>query len=179
LQAVNCQNGDTLAQEQSTASAKEKILSALGETASKLRGELGESLVTVHKFNVPLVQATTSSLEALQAVTLGLKAFGEKGSAASVPYFQRAIQLDPKFAMAYALLSHDFDPTRARDRQPRAGHRRPYGINEQGELLHEMYGDSALATVEDITEDPELVELVEARQKKLERLEQLKSLSKV
>ena len=90
---------------------------ALGEAASKLRGELGESLVAVQKFNVPLVQATTSSLEALQAVTLGLKAVNEKGSATSVPYFQRAIQLDPKFAMAYALLSSDYfnlnEPMRA------------------------------------------------------------------
>jgi hypothetical protein len=62
LKAVNCQSGDLLAQEQVTASAKEKVLDAVGEAASKLRGELGESLATVQKFDVPLDEATTSSL---------------------------------------------------------------------------------------------------------------------
>ena len=71
LKAVNCQSGDTLAQEQVTAASKEKVLDALGEAASKLRGELGESLATVQKFDVPLEQATTSSLEALKAYSLG------------------------------------------------------------------------------------------------------------
>ncbi len=71
LKAVNCQSGDTLAEEQVTAASKEKVLDALGEAASKLRGELGESLVTVQKFNVPLKEATTSSLEALKAYSLG------------------------------------------------------------------------------------------------------------
>ena len=74
LKAVNCQSGDTLAQEQVTAASKEKVLDALGEAASKLRGELGESLATVQKFDVPLEQATTSSLEALKAYSLGRKA---------------------------------------------------------------------------------------------------------
>ena len=73
LKAVNCQSGDTLAQEQVTAASKEKVLDALGEAASKLRGELGESLATVQKFDVPLEQATTSSLEALKAYSLGTK----------------------------------------------------------------------------------------------------------
>ena len=74
LKAVNCQSGDTLAQEQVTAASKEKVLDALGEAASKLRGELGESLATVQKFDVPLEEATTSSLEALKAYSLGIKA---------------------------------------------------------------------------------------------------------
>jgi len=101
LKAVNCQSGDTLAQEQVTAASKEKVLDALGEAASKLRGELGESLATVQKFDVPLEQATTSSLEALKAYSLGWKATGEQVSAIALPYFQRAIQLDPNFAMGY------------------------------------------------------------------------------
>ena len=71
LKAVNCQSGDSLAQEQVTAASKEKVLDALGEAASKLRGELGESLATVQKFDVPLEEATTSSLEALKAYSLG------------------------------------------------------------------------------------------------------------
>ncbi|MGB9360830.1 MAG: serine/threonine-protein kinase, partial [Candidatus Sulfotelmatobacter sp.] len=71
LKAVNCQSGDTLAEEQVTAASKEKVLDALGEAASKLRGELGESLATVQRFDVPLAQATTSSLEALKAYSFG------------------------------------------------------------------------------------------------------------
>jgi serine/threonine protein kinase len=75
LKAVNCQSGETLAEEQVSAASKEKVLDTLGEAASKLRGELGESLATVQKFDVPLAEATTSSLEALKAYSLGRKAF--------------------------------------------------------------------------------------------------------
>ncbi|MBZ5720489.1 MAG: protein kinase [Acidobacteriia bacterium] len=99
LKAVNCQNGDTLAQEQVTAATKEKVLDRLGDAASKLREELGESLATVQKFDVSLEQATTPSLEALKALSLGHKAV--PGIAAALPYYQRAIQLDPNFATGY------------------------------------------------------------------------------
>jgi len=107
LKAVNCQSGDTLAEEQVTAASKEKVLDTLGEAASKLRGELGESLATVQKLDVPLEQATTSSLEALKAYSLGTKAY-EKGTAAALPYDQRAIQLDPNFAMGYWAVGNDY-----------------------------------------------------------------------
>jgi len=109
LKAVNCQNGDTLAEEQATAASKEKALDVLGKAASKLRGELGESLATVQKFDVPLDQATTSSLEALRAFTLGRKALEEKGVLAALPYDQRAIQLDPNFAMGYDSVGNDYN----------------------------------------------------------------------
>jgi DNA-binding winged helix-turn-helix (wHTH) protein/tetratricopeptide (TPR) repeat protein len=108
LKAVNCQSGDTLAQEQVTAAAKERVLDALGEAASKLRGELGESLATVQKYDIPLAQATTSSLEALKVYSQGLKAFDQGGSSAALPYDQRAIQLDPSFALAYDELGLDY-----------------------------------------------------------------------
>ena len=104
LKAVNCLNGETLAQEQVTAANKEKVLDALGEAANKLRGELGESLATVKKFDVPLSQATTSSLEALKAASIGLETLREKGSAAAIPFFQHAIELDANFASAYVYL---------------------------------------------------------------------------
>jgi len=107
LRAVNCQSGDTLAEEQVTAASKEKVLDALGEAASKLRTELGESLATVQKFDVPLEQATTSSLEALKAFSLGDQAM-EKGGAAALPYHQRAIELDPNFATAYRAVGNDY-----------------------------------------------------------------------
>ena len=85
LKAVNFQTDDMLAQEQITANGKEKVLNALGETVSKLRAELGESLASVQKFDAPLEQATTSSLEALKAYSLGEKASSEKGPAAGLP----------------------------------------------------------------------------------------------
>ena len=99
LKAVNCRSGDTLAEEQMTAASKEKVLDSLGQAASKLRGELGESLAMVHKMDVPLAEATTPSLEALQAYSLGRKAADEKGPAVALPYLQHAIELDPNFAM--------------------------------------------------------------------------------
>ena len=108
LKAVNCLNGDTLAEEQVTAASKEKVLDALGEAASKLRGELGESLATVQKFDVPLAQGTTSSLEALQAYTLGVKTANQKGPVAGLPYFERAITLDPSFAIGYAAMGSSY-----------------------------------------------------------------------
>jgi len=117
LKAVDCQKGNTLAEQQVTAASKEKVLDALGEAATRLRGQLGESLPTVQRFDVPLEQATTSSLEALKAYSLGHKAASEKGSAQSLPYDQRAIELDPNFAMGYAAVGiHYFnlgEPARA------------------------------------------------------------------
>ncbi|MGA9391636.1 MAG: protein kinase [Candidatus Sulfotelmatobacter sp.] len=108
LKAVNCQSGDPLAEQQVTAAGKEKVLDALGEAASKLRTELGESLATVQKLDVPLSEATTSSLEALKAYSLGRKASNEKGPAAALPYDQRAIELDPNFAMGYEVVGNDY-----------------------------------------------------------------------
>ena len=108
LKAVNCQSEDLLAQQQVTAASKEKVLEALGEAASKLRGELGESLATVQRFDVPLEQATTSSLEALKAYSLGNKARNARGAAAALPYHQRAIELDPNFAMGYRAVDGDY-----------------------------------------------------------------------
>jgi eukaryotic-like serine/threonine-protein kinase len=109
LKAVNCQSEDTLAEEQVTAASKEKVVEALGKAASKLRGELGESLATVEKFDVPLSEATTSSLEALKAFTLGAKAANQKGEVAALPYHLRAIELDPQFASAYRAAGADYD----------------------------------------------------------------------
>ena len=81
--------------------SREKLLDVLGEAASKLRTELGESLATVQKFDVPLEQATTSSLEALKTFSLGSKILREKGAAAALPFSLHAIELDPNFAMGY------------------------------------------------------------------------------
>jgi eukaryotic-like serine/threonine-protein kinase len=103
LEAVNCSTGASLVRVGADASAKDKVLPALGKAASDLRGKLGESLSSVQKFDAPLEQVTTSSLEALKAFSLGQRAIGEKGSAAGIPFFKRAIELDPNFADAYAI----------------------------------------------------------------------------
>src|ERR1700683_61627 len=105
LKAVNCQSGDTLEQEQVTAASKEKVLDALGDAASKLRGELGESLTTVKKFDLPLAEATTSSLDALKAYTLGWSA---GNVVAALTFHQRAIEIDPNFAMGYRAVGNDY-----------------------------------------------------------------------
>jgi len=104
LEAVNCASGDVLAREQATATGKEQVLPELGQVAAKLRNVVGESLSSVQKFDVPLAQATTSSLEALKAHTLSVKAQREKGEVESIPFIKRAIELDPNFAVAYDYL---------------------------------------------------------------------------
>jgi Tfp pilus assembly protein PilF len=108
LQAVNCQSGATLAQEQVTANGKQQVLAALGTAASGLRGKLGESLASIKKFDKPLADVTTPSLEALQAYTLGWQGNVNGDSSAAVSSFQRAISLDPNFAMAYAVLGTSY-----------------------------------------------------------------------
>jgi serine/threonine protein kinase/tetratricopeptide (TPR) repeat protein len=112
LDAINCKTGDPLAQEQVTAENKEHILRALDEAATKLRKKLGESLSTMEKFDVPLDQATTPSLEALKALSVGVKTLQEKGSAAAIPFFKRAIELDPNFAAAYEALGISYSNLR-------------------------------------------------------------------
>ncbi len=102
LQAVNCQSGDLLAAEQETANGKEQVLKALGQAATEMRRKLGESLASVEKYDVPLEDVTTPSLEALQAYSLGHRAQIVKGDfAAAIPFFQRSVSLDPNFAMAW------------------------------------------------------------------------------
>jgi len=105
LKAVNCANEESLTSAEVEASDKSRVLDALGKASSEIRKKLGESLATVRKFNIPLEQATTPSLEALQAYTFGRQKIGPEGDFASaVPLFQRAVRLDPSFSMAYASL---------------------------------------------------------------------------
>jgi len=109
VKAVNCGSGDVLANEQAAASGKEQVLKALGEAATKMREKLGESLASVQKYDAPAENVTTRSLEALQAYGLGFRAMTVKNDAASsIPLFQRAISLDPNFAMAYARLGTSY-----------------------------------------------------------------------
>ena len=104
LNAVNAQTGDSLGRAQVEAESKEKVLKSLDQAASDLRQKLGESIGSVQKFTTPLEQATTSSLEALQAFTLGQAEHSKLDDDKAVPHLKRAIELDPNFAMAYATL---------------------------------------------------------------------------
>ena len=112
LNAVNCKTGDSLVQEQATADGKEHVLRVLGEMATRLRAKLGESLSTVQQFDIPLDQATTPSLDALKALSVGRNTLQEQGSAAAIPFFNHAIELDPNFAAAYAALGISYSNLR-------------------------------------------------------------------
>jgi serine/threonine protein kinase/tetratricopeptide (TPR) repeat protein len=107
LEAVACSTGDTLAKEQAEAASKEGVLKALGTAATSLRAKLGESLASVQKFDVP-VEATTPSLEALKAYSMGITTGRTKGNAEAIPFMKRAIELDPNFAIAYAGLAVNY-----------------------------------------------------------------------
>jgi DNA-binding winged helix-turn-helix (wHTH) protein/tetratricopeptide (TPR) repeat protein len=102
LKAVECRTGDSVAEEQVTADSKEQVLKALAQAATRLRSKLGESMSSLHRFDAPIEQATTPSLEALQAYSMGMKLLIAKSDFnAALPFFQRAIDLDPNFAAAY------------------------------------------------------------------------------
>jgi tetratricopeptide (TPR) repeat protein len=103
VDAVGCSSGDSLAKEQEEAASKQEVLKTLGKAAASLRGKLGESLASIQKFDVP-VEATTASLEALKAFSMGITTFRTKGDAASIPFQKRALELDPNFAAAHAAL---------------------------------------------------------------------------
>ena len=103
LNAISCESGDTLASEQETAANKRDVLETLGKAAGNLRTKLGESLAMVEKFDVP-VEATTPSLEALKAYSMGGRTAIRAGDAEAIPFYKHAVELDPNFALAYAAL---------------------------------------------------------------------------
>ncbi|MGI8785506.1 MAG: protein kinase domain-containing protein [Acidobacteriota bacterium] len=124
LEALNGRTGDMLAQEQIEVDSKEKVLGGLGRAAAQMRGKLGESLASIQKFDTPIDQATTSSLEALKAFTLGNQQRAKGLEIEAIPFFQRAIELDPNFAIAWArigtLLNNSGETERAAEYFKRA-----------------------------------------------------------
>jgi DNA-binding winged helix-turn-helix (wHTH) protein/tetratricopeptide (TPR) repeat protein len=104
LRARDCRTGEVLDREQVQAAKKEDVLSALDRVAKRFRTRVGESLATVEKHDTPLVEATTPSLEALKAYSMGMRINAAQGEAAAVPFFKRAVELDPQFALAHAAL---------------------------------------------------------------------------
>jgi Flp pilus assembly protein TadD len=107
LNAIGCSSGDTLASEQRQAASKRDVLKTLGKTAGQLRRKLGESLATVEKFDAP-VEATTTSLEALKAYSMGGRTARRTGDAEAIPFYKRAIELDPNFALAYQAMGTSY-----------------------------------------------------------------------
>jgi eukaryotic-like serine/threonine-protein kinase len=104
LKALNCQTGDTLQSAESQAESRDKVLKALEDAGNRLREKMGESLASVQKFNKPLQQATTSSLDALKAYSDGYRIQLQNEFSEALPYYKRAVELDPNFARAYASL---------------------------------------------------------------------------
>ena len=105
LEAVNCHSGESVATEQAEAPDREQVLKTLGAAASRLRRKLGESLASIQRFDAPITQATTPSLEALKAFSVAEETRARTGDRAAMPFYLRAIELDPDFATAYARLS--------------------------------------------------------------------------
>ena len=108
LKAENCNTGDVLAEAQEQAGGKEAVLKALDAAAVSMRTKLGESLSSVQKYATPVEEATTPSLEALKTYSLGIKTAYAKGSNSGLPFFNRAVELDPNFAMAYVWMAEDY-----------------------------------------------------------------------
>jgi serine/threonine protein kinase/Flp pilus assembly protein TadD len=109
LDAVNSQTGDMIASEQFEADGKEQVLKLLGSAASSLREKLGESLVTIKAFDVPIENVTTSSLDALRQYSLGLQAHQKLDYVHAIPFYQAALQTDPNFAIAHARLAYCYN----------------------------------------------------------------------
>jgi len=141
FKALNCSNGESLASTEAQASDKNHVLDALGKVASEIRSKLGESLATVQKYDVPVEQATTRSLEALQAYSLGLKAWWTRGSGTSLPFFKRAVELDPNFAMAYGRMGTAYADTGERTLQVE-NTRKAYELREEVSARERLYIES-------------------------------------
>jgi eukaryotic-like serine/threonine-protein kinase len=141
LKAVNCATGDSLASAQEQANDKNHVLDALAKAGSDIRGKLGESLSTVKKFDTPVEQASTSSLEALQAYSLGRKLTGANDFAGSIAPLQRAIKLDPNFAMAYAGLATSYNNI-AEPGQAGQFAQKAYDLRDRASEREKLYIDS-------------------------------------
>jgi len=160
LKAVNCNTGDTLAELQEQAAGKEAVLKALDAAAVSMRSKLGESLSSVEKYATPLEEATTPSLEALKAYSLGRKTEYAKGGTAALPFFKRAVELDPNFAMAQVLMSvvhSDFNEAgRAAECARRAYELREKVSERERFKIDSRYYDAVTGELEKVVQNGEL-----------------------
>lgn len=159
LDATNCATGDSLAREQVTAATKEAVLPAVGKAASSLRGKLGESLASIQKFDTPVTEATTSSLEALKAFAAADATRNGGGEAESIPLFQHAVELDPNFAMAYARLAAIYGNLGEEDRSVEVA-KKAFDLRDRVSERERFYVDDHFYTATgDIDKDRETLEL--------------------
>ena len=155
VKAIDCNTGDSLGSEQSDEVNRSQVLSALRKATSRLRTKLGESLASVQKYDAPVEQATTTSLDALKAYSLGVKMGNAQGYAAAIPYFKSAIDLDPNFAMAYAQLAVEYSnlnqPTLAAEYAAKAyqlrGHTSPRETLYIDSHYHDLVSGDANQTI--------------------------------
>ncbi len=141
LNALNCASGETLATAAAEAPDKDHVLGALGKAAEELRGKLGESLASIQKFNTPIEEATTSSLEALKAYSLGTQARATQGEEPAVPFFKQAVALDPNFAIAIATLGQV--EANLGDREVGAEYtKKAYALRDRASEAEKFYIDS-------------------------------------
>jgi len=141
LNALNCASGETLATAAAEAPDKDHVLGALGNAAEDLRGKLGESLASIQKFNTPIEEATTSSLEALKAYSLGTQARASQGEEPAAPFFKQAVSLDPNFAIAIATLGQV--ETNLGDRGVGAEYtKKAYSLRDRASEAEKFYIDS-------------------------------------
>jgi len=138
LEAVDCQSGDSLAMQQADAGSKKEVLAAIGEAATHMRRELGESLASIEQYDAAIEQATTSSLEALKAFSLGVEERAKSGDGPAIPFFERAIELDPSFAMAHARLGTIYGNLGERDKSNEY-RTKAYGLRERVSELERLY----------------------------------------
>ncbi len=158
LDATNCATGDSLAREQVTAATKEAVLPAVGKAASSVRGKLGESLASLQKFDTPVTEATTSSLEALKAFAAADEMRNGGSEAESIPLFQHAIELDPNFAMSYARLSAIYSNLGEEDRALENA-KKAFDLRDRVSERERFYIDDHLySTTGDIEKDRESLE---------------------
>src|SRR5690349_21313565 len=159
IDAINCATGDALAREQVTADSKEAVLPAVGKAASNLRGKLGESLSSVQKFNTPVTEATTSSLEALKAYAAADEMRNGGGEAESIPLFQHALDLDPNFAMAHARLAAVYNNVGEEDKSLEEA-QKAFGLRERVSDRERFYiVDHYYTATGDIEKDKENLQL--------------------
>ncbi len=159
LDATNCATGDSLAREQITAASKEAVLPAVGKAASSLRGKLGESLASIQKFDTPVTEATTSSLEALKAYAAADEMRNGGNEAESIPLFQHAVELDPNFAMAHARLAAIYNNLGEEDRSGEEA-KKAFDLRERVSERERFYITDHFYTANgDVEKDKETLEL--------------------
>jgi eukaryotic-like serine/threonine-protein kinase len=159
LEALGCENGTTLGLAQAEAGSKESVLKAMDQAASQLRGKLGESLPNLQRYNFPL-NATTSSLDALKAFSMGMKAEQEKHPVEGIPYYKEAIRLDPNFGLAYAVLGRAYEDI-GEDEQATSNYIQAYRLRDRMSereryFITTLYEESVTGNLEKAREAGEL-----------------------